>query len=170
MKKVLYVSLLISIVPLTLLSDIGLLTKVVDGDTVYFKDIKCRLAYIDTPESKHNDKAERDVSKCTGIIVDTEVEAGEASAKYTATLLQLGNTYKYDVIDIDRYDRKVCVIEANGANVNLAIVSGGYAVPYRKYIKDPSLAKLYDRAESDAKRNRSGLWRSHAPVMECMDK
>lgn len=170
MKKKLHICLLTFILPSALFSDIGLLTKIVDGDTVYFKDIKCRLAYIDTPESKHNDKAERDVSKCTEITVDNEVEAGEESTKYTSTVLQLGNTYKYDVIDIDRYDRKVCVIEANGTNVNLAIVSEGYAVPYRKYIKDPSLAKVYEKAESDAKRNRSGLWKSHAPVLECMDK
>jgi len=51
---------LIILLPLLLFSDVGILTKIVDGDTLYFrtygKKVKCRIEYIDTPESRDNKK------------------------------------------------------------------------------------------------------------------
>lgn len=62
---------LIFLIPFLLIADTGILTKVVDGDTLYFKTnskkVKCRIEYIDTPESMNNKKNKRDISNCRGI-------------------------------------------------------------------------------------------------------
>lgn len=169
-------STLLKISTITLLSitflygDVGKLTKVVDGDTVHFGDTVCRLAYVDTPESKYNDKAERDISGCVGITVETEVKAGKLSSKYTASLLNIGQTYKFNIIGEDRYDRKVCIVESNGIDVNLELVAQGYAVPYYRYIKDDRLLYAYLKAKNNAKHNRLGLWGTHPQVLGCMDR
>jgi len=53
---------LLLIISLSLLAEVGTLKKVVDGDTLYFTNDKCRILYIDTPESYRNKKAKRDAS------------------------------------------------------------------------------------------------------------
>ena len=170
MNKSIKVFITALIFPLVLLSDIGMLSKVVDGDTVYFGEVKCRLAYIDTPESKDNSKADRDASKCNGMTSQRIVDAGKAAAAFTGSQLQLGKSYKYQVVDMDKYGRSVCLIEANGDNLNLSIVSSGYAVSFERYIPDPQTKRDYAKAVQSAKQNNRGLWKSHRSVMECMDE
>lgn len=153
-----------------LLADIGILSSVVDGDTVYFGDVKCRLAYIDTPESKINDKAIRDISRCTGLTVDWMVNAGKAASYFTESQLLLGKSYKYQVVDTDKFGRSVCLIESNGDNLNLSIVNAGFAVPYKKYILNDITKSTYVKAVQNAKQNNLGLWKSHPSIMECMEE
>lgn len=158
------------IFPIILLSDSGMLSRVVDGDTVYFEDVKCRLAYIDTPESKLNDKVTRDASKCIGMTIELMVEAGKAASYFTESQLQLGMSYKYQVIDTDKYGRSVCLIESNGDNLNLSVIKAGFAVSYEKYIPDDATKHVYAKAVLDAKQNNRGLWKSHHSVMKCMEE
>jgi endonuclease YncB( thermonuclease family) len=62
---------LIFLVLLILFLKMGILLKVVDGDTLYFKinnkKVKCRIEYIDTLESTNNQKNKRDITYCSGI-------------------------------------------------------------------------------------------------------
>lgn len=60
--------LILSLLLLTSLqADVGTLTKIVDGDALNFGSIKCRIEYIDTPESTNNRKNENDIKECTGV-------------------------------------------------------------------------------------------------------
>lgn len=151
-------------------ADIGKLSAIIDGDTVYFGEVHCRLAYIDTPESKNNDKARRDAGQCTGMTPDRIVGAGKAASDFTRSQLQLGKSYKFEVVDTDRYGRSVCLIEANGGSLNLGIVAAGYAVAFDRYIPDGQTKQLFNKYEQSAKRNGQGLWGSHRNVLECMSQ
>ncbi len=83
-------------------ADIGVLKKVVDGDTLHFTNDKCRLLYIDTPESYQNQKAKRDTHQCKNFTLDTMVKIGKQSTAHAKTLVTVGKSYKYDVIGHDR--------------------------------------------------------------------
>lgn len=152
-------------------AQVGSLSKVVDGDTVYFSNgDKCRLAFIDTPESKKNEKASRDASKCTGITVETIVEAGKSSSSNLSSMVRIGASYQYDVIDVDRYGRSVCIIkDGNGGTLNERMVSSGYAVPFGKYIQDQNDKRRFFGALRSAKQTNAGLWSKKRPVMQCME-
>lgn len=170
MKLLHYPILLSCLFAFSLKADVGMLSKVVDGDTIYFGAVKCRLAYIDTPESKNNEKARRDAAKCNGITPERIVEAGKIAADFTKAQLQVGRSYKYSVVDTDRYGRSVCLIEADGGSLNLGIVAAGYAVPFEQYIPDYQTKRLFNKYAQEAKRTNAGLWGSHSSVMECMDR
>ena len=142
--------LLLTTLALSLNADTGSLIKIVDGDTVHFKTdgkiVNCRLAYIDTPESKRNNKAKKDVSNCKGINLDDVVYAGKQSSKYLAKYLSIDNYYRYRVIGKDtKYNRSVCEIYNNDGLVNLQIVKDGYAVPYYSFIKNKSKKELFTK-------------------------
>jgi micrococcal nuclease len=165
MKKLLLATLLGS----TLFASVqyGTVTKVVDGDTIYFKsngeEVKCRVANIDTPESRRNSKAKRDASKCNAVTVDTIVKAGKKSTEYAKDYFKLGSKHKFEISGYDRYKRAICTI----GGYNLDIVKDGYAVPYWRYI-DSSLKRDYQKAIREAKSGNKGLWRSDRSVMNCM--
>lgn len=52
------------------------------------------------------------------------------------------------------------IILTDGTNVNKELVRNGLAWHYKKYSKDPS----YEELESDAKREKIGLWKEEYPV------
>ena len=91
------------------------LKKIVDGDTLYFyssgQNFKCRIAYIDTPESKHNHRAKQKTQLCHGITLKRMVEAGKEAKKHAKTLLQIGTNYRYEEIGCDRYKRSICIVQ-----------------------------------------------------------
>lgn len=155
----------------TLNADIGKLSRIIDGDTVKFNDTTCRFAYIDTPESKRNDRAKNKVEDCTGLTLETMVDAGKESASYLNSILEIGRTYKYDVISTDKYDRKVCVIWIdNNDMLNEKLVREGYAVPYYAFIKDRNIERQMRLSSITAKKNKSGLFATHESVMQCLSK
>ena len=155
----------------TLNADIGKLSRIIDADTVKFNDTTCRFAYIDTPESKRNDRAKQKVDNCNGITLETMVDAGKESASYLNSILEKGNTYKYDVISIDKYNRNVCVIWMdNNEMLNEKLVREGYAVPYYYFIKDGDIERQMRLSSMAAKKNKSGLFATHESVMQCLSK
>ena len=157
-----------------LLADVGALKKVVDGDTLHFrsngKTVKCRIAYIDTPESHFNERAKREARRCSGIVPGRMVEAGKAATRHARSLVSVGKSYRYDVTGYDRYGRSICVVRLPGGETyNERIVKDGYAVPFWKYIPLLSQRKFY-LLEREAASGRRGLWRSHPEVMRCLDR
>jgi micrococcal nuclease len=159
--------LLLFILPLSLLADMGTLRKVVDGDTLHFNNAKCRIAYIDTPESKRNKKAKRDAKQCENLTLDTMVKIGKASSAHANTLVQVGKLYKYDVIGTDRYKRSICVVYTPGGIFNELMVKNGYAMPYQRYVPN-NLVKKYNGLVREAKRLNRGLWRKYD--LHCIGK
>jgi len=107
--------LLIILLPFMLLADIGILTKIVDGDTLYFKTnnkkVKCRIEYIDTPESTNNKKNKRDISNCRGIRAKDMTSAGKSATRYAKRLLTLKKQYSNGISGKDRYGRSICVVK-----------------------------------------------------------
>ncbi len=111
--------------------------RVIDGDTLEVslgeKSRKIRLAEIDAPE-----KAQ-----------PWGREAGAALRR----LVAVGKVELY-VVDVDRYQRLVCTVFADGVDVNRELVRRGHAWAYTEYAKDLAILGL----EKDARAARVGLW------------
>ncbi len=151
-------------------ADQGKLRYIVDGDTVQLSDTTCRLAYIDTPESKPNAKAKRDISGSREVILEDVVTAGRMAKNYLQSIMNKGEVYEYDVTTVDHYGRSVCVIYSNNTNgtINNKIVENGFAVPFWKYLPKNMRQKMAELV-GFAEQNNKGLWRTSRNVMELMN-
>ncbi|MBK6616922.1 MAG: thermonuclease family protein [Nitrosomonas sp.] len=140
-KQVLFLVLLcVALLPLPAAAQehIGRVVGVSDGDTLTIldnrkKQIKVRLAEIDTPESAqpYGKRAKQELSR-----------------------IVYGKTILVKVRDIDRYGRTVGRVYAGEIDVNAEMVRLGAAWVYRKYAKDQNLYAL----EKQARKNGSGIW------------
>ncbi len=128
----------------------GKVVRILDGDTVEVLDARnrthrVRLAGIDAPESKQpfGAKAKRVLSELVG-----------------------GETLTVEWHKRDRYDRLVGKLMLDGADVNLALVRAGYAWWYRAYAGEQSSSdrRLYEAAETAARREGVGLWADPRPI------
>jgi len=123
------------------LADVSISGRVVavhDGDTLTIldpthKQIKIRLAEIDTPE----------LGQPYG-----------ARAKQELSRLAFGKTAFVDVDGIDRYGRAVGRVIVGTIDLNAELVKRGAAWVYRKYSQDILLLQL----EQEAKEASTGLW------------
>lgn len=165
MKKLLIIFLFVS----SSFCDIGKLTKIVDGDTVHFGNTICRLAYIDTPESRKNNRLENKLEKCNGVTVESMISAGKESKKYIEESLTIGKSYKYNITSVDvKNNRKVCEIYVNSEMLNLNIVYNGFAVPYNTYIPN-NLKDEFSKASKEAKRLKKGLYKTNLAAINCIE-
>lgn len=117
-----------------------------DGDTmeIFYKQnpIKIRLAHIDSPEKK-----------------GTQPFGNQA--KIALSNLCFGRMVTIQAEKYDRYRRLIAVvINDKNQNVNKQMLKLGMAWHYKKYSKDNEYAKL----ETEARKNRVGLWRDNAPI------
>jgi micrococcal nuclease len=117
----------------------GRVVAISDGDTLTILDsskrqIKVRLAEIDTPESKqpYGSKAKQELS---------------ALAYNKTAIVKAQST--------DRYKRVVGRVYVGNVDVNAELVRRGSAWVYRKYAKDKQLYAL----ENQARKSRVGLWK-----------
>lgn len=116
----------------------GEVVAISDGDTLTLltaqkKQVKVRLAEIDTPE-----KAQPYGQKARQALADM-------TFRKQATV---------DVQTVDRYGRSVGLVSVGGTDVNRALVESGAAWVYRAYNKDKSLLQV----EASARAARRGLW------------
>lgn len=123
-------------------------TDVVDGDTIRVlldgRTERVRLIGVDAPEVDHPDQP----AECFG----------EESALFTRRSLEGGRIHiEFDVDRRDRFDRLLAYVFLDGELFNATLVSGGFAIE-RAY--PPNLARQEElrRAETEARRNRRGLW------------
>lgn len=172
MKKI----AVLSIVSALCFADIiGKVTYVVDGDTIYFNSngekIKCRLLYIDTPESKNNKKARRDAKKCN-VDVHSIKRAGQDSTYFVRELVRKGENYTIQTDSKDRYGRNLCVIKLKNSHftLNELIVKRGYAVPFWRYMPNMKTSEKYSNLVNEANRKSVGNWANHNKIMQCMNK
>ena len=89
---------------------VGIVTKVVDGDTLDINGIRIRLALVDTPEINQPgyDRAKGFVEAlCLGKKGELDVDSGQRRG--------------------DRYGREVGVVYCNGVNVNAKLISNNLA-------------------------------------------
>jgi endonuclease YncB( thermonuclease family) len=119
----------------------GIVTHVFDGDSFLVRPssgrdaINVRLMDIDAPE-KDQPYAHTARSALIGLIE--------------------GRRVFVDVIEIDRYDRKIAKVyrEPDRLEVARTLVHDGHVWVNRKYAKDPTLAKLEDTVRA----KHQGLW------------
>lgn len=113
-------------------------TAVVDGDTVDVAlaagpVIRVRLEGIDAPERGQPFSAE---------------------ARTAARVALFDQSVSLRATDVDRYDRLVARIAANGRDVSLVLVEAGLACHFTPYSSDPTLAA----AQAHAKSHARGFW------------
>ena len=141
MSKLKYIGvvfLTVILFPSLLFARDGKVVSVTDGDTIKVlrdgKQVKIRLAAIDCPEKGQ--------------------PYGQAAKKFTANLVA-GKVVKVWPTDTDRYGRTVAFVFVGDKNLNKELLSAGLAWHYKKYSRDPELAKL----EFEARSKKVGLWR-----------
>lgn len=122
----------------------GRVVWVVDGDTVHVQDSggerhKIRLAGINAPEKG---------------------KPFSIAAKDQLMALVLGKAVSVYWDKVDKYDRIVGKLVADGRDINLAMVRTGYALWYRRFAheQNPVDRMLYEGAEQMARRTRLGIW------------
>jgi len=127
---------------------IGRVVHVDDGDTVVVKskehgEIKVRLSSIDAPETSHG-------ATRPGQPFGPRSKAGLREMVHNKTVT-------VSCYEIDRYQRHICKLTADGVDVNAEMVRRGLAWVYRsnpRYVRDKGLYQV----EEAAKAARRGLW------------
>jgi endonuclease YncB( thermonuclease family) len=123
---------------------VGKVVKVADGDTFTMlcngnEQVKVRLYGIDCPESKQ--------------------DYGQRAKQFLSERIA-GKTVSVTYKSKDRYGRVLGTVTINNVNINEALLSAGLAWHYKQYDKSQRLAAL----ESEARRNRTGLWSQPNPI------
>lgn len=154
MKKILLIiififSLVMPVFPFPIKVFEGVVTKVIDRDTVEVKtdnnkEYRVRLAYIDAPELG---KSFRGVSQPFAI-----------ESKKSLSNKILNQRILVNIISIDRYKRRIGVIIFEGRDINLELVSEGLAETYQKYLPNDYIGKKFLAKESNAQRDKIGIW------------
>jgi endonuclease YncB( thermonuclease family) len=116
----------------------GKVIKVIDGDSINIlhegKPLRIRLAEIDAPERGQ----------------PFWKKSREALADYVA-----GKEVTVEEVDIDRYKRIVGQVYIGDLWVNGALVRGGYAYVYPRYV---TTERLYE-FEEEARESQAGIWK-----------
>lgn len=114
--------------------------RVIDGDTLDVGAVRVRLHGVDAFER--------------GQTCDRAGGAWACGTAATAALRDRaeGRRLNCEVLDTDRYGRKVSRCERDGVDVARALVDDGLALAYRRYSAD------YVAAEEAARARRAGAW------------
>ena len=130
---------------------VWLVTKVVDGDTIWVegegKRLKVRLIGVDTPETVHPTK-------------EVECYGPESSdfAKETLAGTQVAIVTDASQGEVDKYGRTLAyVFLPSGQLFQELLVSGGYAYEYT-FDEPYKYRDLLIEAEEQARLNGAGLW------------
>lgn len=131
-----------------------LVTRIVDGDTIWVDDSghrrKVRLLGIDTPETRDPRKP----VQCFG--VEASNRAKEALAG-KHVYLEFDQTQG----DVDKYGRTLAYVWVGNELFNLDQIRGGYAFEYT-YDLPYRYQGLFKEAERQARESQAGLWNSSA--------
>ena len=122
--------------------------KVIDGDTIYIKNIKIRFGGIDAPESYYKGKSQI----CNSIESKKKIFCGNLSKK------KLKDKIKNQIVvciteSKDRYNRVIAECFIKLESLSSYMVRNGYAFDYFKYSKGK-----YQKDQKFAKDNKLGLW------------
>lgn len=141
-------------------------TKVIDGDTIEIANgERVRLIGIDTPESRVNQKTQRD-SLRSGQDVQSIAIIGKEATNYMKALLEKKTVrLEFDVTQRDKYGRLLAYVYLDDLFVNAEIVRAGYASlmtipPNVKY------SSLFQSLYREARTQRRGLWQN--PTMAAL--
>ncbi|WP_269154383.1 5'-nucleotidase C-terminal domain-containing protein [Bacillus sonorensis] len=140
--------------------------RVVDGDTIHLKEpvlgaTKVRYVNMDTPETYHTPKNERD---------ENQLKHGNRAKTYLQSILSPGDkvTVKVGKEAKDSYGRLLAqVITEDGLNTNLELVKKGLASTYFIWpVGDEKDYELFQHAVKKAKDDQLGIWNPADPLIE----
>lgn len=116
--------------------------QVIDGDTIAMEGRRIRLFGIDAPELQQTCNLNGENWAC-----------GEEASRQLAEII--GNQ-RVDCMgeESDEYGRLIALCSVGRVQLNTVMVETGWATAFRKYSQD------YVAAETRARGNRAGLWRS----------
>jgi endonuclease YncB( thermonuclease family) len=122
----------------------GTVTRVKDGDSLVVRlagapggSIEVRLYGIDAPEQSQS--------------------GGDEAHRFLQRRV-LNRRVEVEPVTQDSYDRMIGIVYRDGASVNAALVEGGHAWAYRRYLAEVAGADAFCRLEDDARKARRGLW------------
>lgn len=121
----------------------------IDGDSLRKGDSEYRLHAIDAPELHQT------CMSSSG----SDYPCGREAQKALRQLVS-GQTLTCRILETDRYDRLVATCEADGRDINAALVRQGWAVAYRAHGLD------YIAAEAEARKARRGIWQGRFQTPE----
>ena len=123
-------------------------SRVTDGDTIHVRDGRIektiRLVGIDAPEVSHKKR-------------EPSQPYGQAATKYFAGLV-LNKTVEIKDYGQDRYGRTLGVVFQEGKNVNLEMLTAGYAEVYRGTPAAGFDSAPYWKAEEEARAAKKEMW------------
>lgn len=168
LKKLIIISMLVTF-PLFAVEYIGIVTKVTDGDTLHVminkKEEKVRILYIDTPEKYSGSKLDKDAKKA-GISANEEQELGKLASGYTSKFFQKGDKVVVTSNKKDQYGRILGSVSKNNVDYSTQIIKDGYSCIYKK----ASYPKELEKALTNAKEEKKGLWSINYDVMNKLCK
>ncbi|MEA5579321.1 thermonuclease family protein [Anabaena sp. UHCC 0451] len=135
--------------------------RVSDGDTLALKDANgkkftVRFACVDAPELPHSHRENgsrrvRDMNQFSwGVKAQTRVEE---------LIKQSGNRVKLDIIESDRYGRKIAEVRLkNGTFVQQVLLQEGLAKVYRPYLSKCPSKDIVQQAQTQAQQQKMGVW------------
>lgn len=94
---------------------LGVPTRVIDGDTILINNIKVRLAFIDTPESKQYSSS--------------KLPIGKMAKNHLEKLIQ-NKKIRVHRVGKGVYGRTLGIIYLKNENINLKMVRDGYALAH----------------------------------------
>jgi len=154
--------------------------RVIDGNTLLLENgERVRLIGIDTPESKPNDKAQRD-SERTGQDIETINKMGQEATEIVKQLIKPGQMVQleFDVQERDKYGRWLAyvwvgpwahpvenseksnpsVVVTTSLLLNASIIKSGYATPMT-IPPNVKYADMFKKSYEEAREYRRGLWK-----------
>lgn len=168
--------MVIFIITSTIQAKEGVLVKILDGDTLHFKTEnkinKCKMAYIDSPESTHNNKLQKDIKTCKDISLTEMLNAGNSATKNAKKILQIGKIYSYS-INNDNINEKICEVAlGNGITYSEQMLIDGYAVLWKEFKKRQD-EENFNSLLVHAKNKNNGLWGNvskQGEAIRCLDE
>ncbi|WP_293936114.1 thermonuclease family protein [Iodobacter sp.] len=129
----------------------GVVIKVLDGDSLIIRDAAnqehaLRLAFIDAPEYS---------------------QAFGSESRRSLDRWAYQKTAVATVIDTDKYQRSVVLLQIVGKDINAEQVKAGLAWHYQHFAKGKQSTTqfaLYQAAESEARAAQRGLWQEATPT------
>lgn len=115
--------------------------RISDGDTISIEGTRIRLNGIDAPETDQVCLDKADNTYACGI-----------AARDALTDLVQGRSVTCRGNEIDRYDRHIMTCFVGDADINAAMVGGGWALAFRRY------SDVYVGEEQLARTQQAGLW------------
>jgi len=128
----------------------GKVTKIADGET---------LTVLDARNQQHR-------IRLTGIDAPERKQANYETSRQSLAKLAFGKDVVVEWHKRDQYGRLVGKVEADRRDVGLEQLRGGQAWWYRAYAHEqtPFDRSSYETAETEARINQRGLWKTGIPV------